>query len=79
MTLSATALLVLALAAESDVRPQEIGPGVEEVTACVERNAPKSSSRQEVLLVRNANGGQSLELRATLWWKRAKDGRSRSS
>jgi hypothetical protein len=77
MSLSATALLLFALAGEKGAGARELGPGVEEVTACVERNAPKLSSRQEVMLVRKTHAGQSLDLRATLWWKRAKDGRSR--
>lgn len=77
MTAWTVALLAWALAAPEGLGTQELGPGVEDVQKCVERNEPKTSARQKIVLARKDASGESLELHATLLWKRAKDGRSR--
>ena len=54
-----------------------LGPGVEEVQRCVERNLPQRSARQEVVLERRDRAGNERRLEATVWWKRDEQGRSR--
>jgi Outer membrane lipoprotein-sorting protein len=72
-----TALLAFVLAAPQGLGTQELGPGVKEVQDCVERNAPKTTARQEIVLARKQTRGDSLELHATLFWKRGDDDLSR--
>ena len=71
------ALLAFVLAAPDGIGTQELGPGVEEVQKCAERNAPETTARQQIVLVRESRGGESLALHATVLWKRAADGLSR--
>jgi hypothetical protein len=60
----------------STARAQEIGPGVQEVRDCVERNAPRTG-RQQVRLERTDRGGAKRSLEATAWWKRDEADRTR--
>jgi hypothetical protein len=64
------ALSAPAVAAES-------GPEVAEIQACVQRNVPQRSSRQVITLRTTEPGGGGEEIRAALYWKRSKQGRSR--
>lgn len=47
---------------------QELGPGVEKIQSCVEKNLPKSG-RQRVLLERTLRSGSKRSLEATAYWK----------
>lgn len=55
---------------------QELGPGVQEVRDCVEKNAPRAG-RQQLRLERTDRGGARRSLEATAWWKRDADDRTR--
>lgn len=70
MTTGMVAMLWLALVAApaSRGRAQEMGPGVQEVRDCVERNLPKSG-RQLVRLERSDPAGKMRSLEATAFWK----------
>jgi hypothetical protein len=52
-------------------------PGVAEVRECAERNLPKRTARQRLVLERVAKGADARRLEATLLWKRGADGLSR--
>jgi hypothetical protein len=52
-------------------------PGVAEVRECAERNLPKRSARQSLVLERFEEGALTRRLEATLLWKRGSDGLSR--
>jgi hypothetical protein len=52
-------------------------PGVAEVRECAERNLPKHTARQRLVLERVAKGADARRLEATLLWKRGEDGLSR--
>lgn len=52
-------------------------PGVAEVRECAERNLPKRSARQRLVLERIVAGADARRLEATLLWKRGADGLSR--
>lgn len=68
----AVALALAAVGADA----QTLGPGAEEVRACLERNVP-SSARQRLLLQRTDRGGNERTLEATVWWKRGPEGQAR--
>ena len=55
----------------------ELGPGVEEVQRCMERNLPEHSSRQAVRLERRDRAGNEHRLEATVLWKRDVKDRTR--
>ena len=69
MSLGATSLAALAEPA--------LEPGVAEVRECAERNFPKHSARQKLVLERSVAGSDARMLEATLLWKRGSDGLSR--
>jgi hypothetical protein len=77
MSGTSSALLAIVFAAVQGLGTQELGPGVQEVQDCAERNAPKRSARQEIVLARTSSRGDSLELHATLLWKRGENDLSR--
>ena len=52
-------------------------PGVAEVRECAERNFPKRSARQRLVLERAVEGADTRRLETTLLWKRGDDGLSR--
>lgn len=66
-----TALLPIAPHAET------LGPGVQEVRDCAERNMPQRTARQQLVLERSAEGNDARRLETTLLWKRGEDGLSR--
>lgn len=55
----------------------ELGPGVEEVQRCIERNLPERSSRQSVVFERRDRAGNERRIDTTVWWKRDAQERSR--
>jgi Outer membrane lipoprotein-sorting protein len=68
--------LAAALAAAHAAFAADLGPGVQEVQRCIERNLPEHSSRQAVVLERRDRAGNERRLEATVWWKRDAQGRS---
>lgn len=54
-----------------------LAPGVAEVRECAERNLPKRSARQRLVLERAVRGAEARRLEATLLWKRGADGFAR--
>lgn len=69
------ALVPLLLAAPA--RAQELGPGVPEVRACVEKNLPAKSVEQDLRLEVRDPAGSAQNLEAKLYWKPDAEGRSR--
>ena len=65
------------LAAAPAALASELGPGVEEVQRCVERNLPERSSRQSVEFERQDRAGNKRRIEARIWWKRDAEGHSR--
>ena len=50
---------------------------IEEIQACVKKNLPERSARQDLSLLIRDGTGQEQTIEAELFWKRAEDGRSR--
>jgi hypothetical protein len=72
------ALLALAaLLAAAPAVAQELGPGVAEVRACVEKNLPAKSAEQWLVLETRDAAGSTQRIDATLAWKPDAAGRSR--
>jgi len=69
--------LVVWLAVAPAAFAAELGPGVEEVKRCVERNLPEHSSRQSVVFERRDRAGNERRIEATVWWRRDTQDRSR--
>ena len=69
--------LAAGLAAVPAASALELGPGVDEVQRCMERNLPERSARQLVTLERRDRAGNERRLEATVWWKRDAQDRSR--
>jgi outer membrane lipoprotein-sorting protein len=65
------------LATASASLASELGPGVEEVQRCIERNLPEHSSRQSVVFERRDRAGNERRFEARVWWKRDPEGHSR--
>jgi hypothetical protein len=55
----------------------ELGPGVEEVQRCMERNLPERTARQKVVFERRDRAGNERRIDTTVWWKRDAQDRSR--
>jgi hypothetical protein len=72
----AACALAVVLAA-SPALALELGPGVAEVRACVERNLPARSAEQSLVLETRAAAGSSQRIEATLAWKPDAAGLSR--
>jgi hypothetical protein len=70
----AASLLGLALLAHS---PPAVASAIELVQACLEANAPRRSSVQDVLLERRDSLGQVSETRAKVYWRRSRAGEGR--
>lgn len=68
--------LGVALGITASAGAQELGPGVQEVRDCVERNAPRMG-RQTLRFERTDRGGASRRLDLTAWWKRDANDRTR--
>jgi len=76
MLLRSTWLSLLALALAGAARAEE-PKTAEAIQACVEANMPKTSSVQSIALRAKDRIGAITESRATLYWKKSEDGRSR--
>jgi outer membrane lipoprotein-sorting protein len=74
---SVPCLLVLLLWPGPAPAAPALEPGVAEVRDCAERNLPKRTARQRLVLERVAKGADARRLEATLLWKRGEDGLSR--
>jgi hypothetical protein len=55
----------------------KLAPEVAAVRDCAERNLPKRTARQKLVLERAVGGAEARRLEATLLWKRGEDGLSR--
>lgn len=75
--LSRAALALAALVGGTPAAAQELGPGVAEVRACVEKNLPAKSAEQSLRLETRDPAGSTQSLDATLAWKPDAAGRSR--
>lgn len=69
--------LAVCLAVAPAAFAAELGPGVEEVQRCIERNLPERSSRQSVVFERRDRAGNERRIDTTVWWKRDAQARSR--
>ena len=72
-----SALVLAAALSSASALAQELGPGVAEVRACVEKNLPARSAEQSLLLEVRDPAGSTQRIEATLAWKPDADGRSR--
>jgi hypothetical protein len=70
-------LVVAAALAAAPAFAQELGPGVAEVQACVEKNLTAKSVEQSLVLETRDAGGSTQRIEATLAWKPDAAGRSR--
>jgi len=73
----ALGFVVAWLAGAPTVLAAELGPGVDEVQRCIERNLPEHSSRQSVVFEQRDRVGNERRFEAEVWWKRDAEGRSR--
>jgi outer membrane lipoprotein-sorting protein len=70
LTLSLFTLLSLCLAPAAAPAAPALAPEVAEVRDCAERNLPRRSARQQLVLERSVAGAEGRRLEATLLWKR---------
>jgi hypothetical protein len=73
----AAGCVVAGLAGAPTAFAAELGPGVDEVQRCIERNLPEHSSRQSVVFEQRDRAGNERRFEAEVWWKRDAEGRSR--
>jgi len=71
------ALALAALLAAAPAAAEQLGPGVAEVRACVEKNLPAKSAEQSLVLETRDAAGSEQRIEATLAWKPDAAGRSR--
>jgi outer membrane lipoprotein-sorting protein len=69
----------LALLAGAPVAAAELGPGVEEVQRCTQKNQPQHAARQHVAFERHDRAGNVRRFDATVLWKRDSQQLSRLS
>lgn len=69
--------LAVCLAVAPAAFAAELGPGVEEVQRCMERNLPERTARQKVVFERRDRAGNERRIDTTVWWKRDAQDRSR--
>jgi hypothetical protein len=68
--------LLLVAAPAAPCLAQELGPGVQEVRDCMQKNVPRSV-RHRVALEKTDRTGSTRRLEATIYWKRPADDRTR--